>query len=91
MLSRDNTPGTWSIGFIVMEYIDAPDCDSGDVRLVGKAVQTLIDLPAPGSALGHVGGGGGSIVHSFFGEWSLVPKYKTVKDLNDHTNNVSVH
>ena len=56
---------TWTIGFIVMEYVDAPDCDSGDVLLVAKAVQTLIDLPAPGSTLGHVGGGGGSIVHSF--------------------------
>jgi hypothetical protein len=81
-------PRRYLIGYIVMEYIDAPDCDSGDVQLVAKAVQTLIDLPAPDAVLGHVGGG--SLVHPFFLDWIPILEYKTVKDLNDHINNVSV-
>jgi hypothetical protein len=31
-------------GYIVMEYIDAPDCDEGDEQLVAGAVQTLISI-----------------------------------------------
>src|SRR5260370_13803315 len=38
-----------TIGYIVMQFIDAAECDSGDVHQVVKAVQTLIDLPAPGA------------------------------------------
>ena len=46
------------IGYIAMEFIDGVDCDSNDVELVAKAVQTLISLKAPpASTLGHVGGG----------------------------------
>ena len=30
-----------------MEFIDGVDCDSNDVELVAKAVQTLIGLQAP--------------------------------------------
>ena len=73
-----------------MQFIDAPDCDSGDVDHVAKAVQTLIDLPAPSATLGHVGGdiGGESLVHSFL-DWIPVADYKSVQDLNDHINNVS--
>ncbi|EPQ50713.1 hypothetical protein GLOTRDRAFT_133815 [Gloeophyllum trabeum ATCC 11539] len=35
---------SFSIGYIVMEYIDTPDCDKSDVDIVAKAVQALIDL-----------------------------------------------
>ena len=35
----------YRIGYIVMEYIEAPDCDEGDVQLVAGAVQTLISIP----------------------------------------------
>ncbi|KAF8343681.1 hypothetical protein F5887DRAFT_886426 [Amanita rubescens] len=75
-----------TIGYIAMQFIDAPDCDSGDVGEVAKAVQTLIDLPAPGATLGHIGGE--SIVHSFFPDWIPVADYKSVQDLNDHINNI---
>ena len=75
------------IGYIVMQFIDAAECDSSDVHEVAKAVQTLIDLPAPGATLGHIGGE--SIVHSFFPDWIPVADYKSVQDLNDHINNVS--
>jgi len=35
-----------TIGYIVMQYIDAVDCNTGDVELVAAAVQTLISVPA---------------------------------------------
>jgi hypothetical protein len=68
----------YPIGYIAMEFIDGVDCDSNDVELVAKAVQTLIGLKAPpASALGHVGGGTRSIVHSFFLEWLPNAEYKS--------------
>ena len=47
------------IGYIVMEHLDAPDCDEGDDQLVARTVQTLISVTGPGSksAPGPVGGG----------------------------------
>lgn len=56
----------WTIGYIVMEYIEAPDCteEDEDVKLVAQAVQTLISIRGPSSAPGPVGGG--VIVHNFF-------------------------
>ena len=53
-----------TIGYIAMQFIDGVDCDSDDVDIVARAVQTLISLRAPDSTLGHIGGS--SIVHSFF-------------------------
>jgi hypothetical protein len=38
--SRDNSDCV--IGYIIMQYIDAPDCGKGDHQLVARAVQTLI-------------------------------------------------
>jgi hypothetical protein len=40
----------YTMGYIVMEYIDAPDCTETNVGLVAHAVQTLISLKAPSSA-----------------------------------------
>ena len=77
------------IGYIAMQYIEGADCDSGDVDLVAKAVQTLIGVQAPSRTLGHVGGG--AIVHSFFLDWIPVADYKSVEDLEAHINNVSAH
>lgn len=49
------------------EYIDGIDCDSNNIDLTVKAVQVLIGLRAPPTAmLGHIGGSMRSIVHSSF-------------------------
>ena len=69
----------WSIGYIAMQFIDGADCDSDDVEIVAKAVQTLISLRAPSSTLGHIGDN--SIVHSFFLDWIPIADYKSVQDL----------
>jgi len=79
------------IGYIAMEFIDGVDCDSNDVELVAKAVQTLIGLQAPpASTLGHVGGGTRSIVHSFFPDWLPNAEYKADRDFYAHIKKVSV-
>ena len=36
-----------SIGHIIMEYINTPDCDANDSGLAANTVQTLISLKAP--------------------------------------------
>jgi hypothetical protein len=54
----------WNIGYIAMEYIDAPDCTKRDVELVARAIQTLISIKGPISAPGPVGRG--PVVHNFF-------------------------
>ena len=46
-----------SIGHIIMEYIDAPDCDANDSGLAANAIQTLIGVKAQDAAPGPVGGG----------------------------------
>jgi hypothetical protein len=83
--SRDN-PG-YPIGYIVMEYIDAPDCDEGDDQLVAKAM--LISITGPNSAPGPVGGG--RVIHNFFMEWTSPITYDTVEELQQHVNGVSEH
>lgn len=81
---------TWPIGFIVMEYIDAPYCTRKDVKLVAPAVQTLISVRGPNSAPGHVGGG--PVVHTFFVDDQTSPfRYETVYELEQHVNGVSEH
>jgi hypothetical protein len=55
--SRDTSKSNWAIGYIVMQYIDAPDCGEGDHQLVATAVPTLIGLKGPSSAPGPVSGG----------------------------------
>jgi len=76
----------YTFGTIAMQYIEGADCDSGDVDIVAKAVQTLINIRTSSLTLGHVGGG--YIVHSFFLEWIPVADYKSVEDLNAHINNI---
>jgi hypothetical protein len=76
-------------GYIVMEYIDAPDCDQGDDQLVARAVQALISIPGPNSAPGPIGGG--LIFHNFFMEWKAPIIYDTVEELQQHMNGVSGH
>jgi len=75
-----------TIGYIAMQYIEGVDCNSGDVDLVAKAVQTLIGLRAPSLTPGHMGGG--AVVHSFFLDWIPVADYKSVEDLDAHINNI---
>ncbi|KAG8964190.1 hypothetical protein FRC00_003536 [Tulasnella sp. 408] len=76
-----------SIGYIVMEFIDAPDCTSGDVKLVARAVQKLISVRGPSSAPGHVGGG--PAVHTFFVDDRTAPfPYETVQELEQHVNGI---
>jgi hypothetical protein len=79
----------YPIGYIVMEYIDAPDCDEGDDQLVARAVQTLICIQGPSSAPGPVGGG--RVIHNFSTEWTSAITYYTVKKLQEHMNGVSEH
>ncbi|KAJ7293904.1 hypothetical protein C8J57DRAFT_1041333 [Mycena rebaudengoi] len=74
-------------GYIVMEYIDAPDCTKKDVKLIARAVQTLIGVRGPSSIPGHVGGG--FVVHNFFlDEWKPPFKYNTVNELEQHINGI---
>ncbi|KDQ11103.1 hypothetical protein BOTBODRAFT_114818 [Botryobasidium botryosum FD-172 SS1] len=81
------TTTSWSIGYIVMEYVDAPDCTLEDFRLVAQAVQTLISVRGPSSAPGHVGGG--LVVHNFFVYDETSPFiYKTVDELESHVNGI---
>lgn len=78
---------TWPIGYIIMEYIDAPDCTKKDVKCVAQAVQTLISVRGPSLAPGHVNGG--PIVHTFFlDEWTSPYRYETVDELEQHVNGV---
>ncbi|KAG8955869.1 hypothetical protein FRC04_006316 [Tulasnella sp. 424] len=77
----------WPIGYIVMEYIDAPDCTNRDVKLVAQAVQTLISVRGPSSAPGPVGGG--PVVHWFFVDERTSPfTYETVEELQQHINGI---
>ena len=78
----------WPIRFIVMEYLDAPDCTRKDVRLVVHAVQMLISVRGPSSAPGHVGGG--RVVHTFLVDDRMSPyRYETVDELEQDVNGVS--
>ncbi|KAF8961430.1 hypothetical protein BDZ97DRAFT_1829241 [Flammula alnicola] len=81
------TTPDWPVGFIVMEYINAPDCTKKDVKLVAQVVQTLISVRGPSSAPGHVGGG--PVVHNFFvDDWTPPFRYKTVDELEQHINGI---
>ncbi|KAG8934471.1 hypothetical protein FRC01_002539 [Tulasnella sp. 417] len=76
----------FEIGYIVMQYIDLPDCIESDVELVAKAVNRLMSVPAPSSAPGPVGGG--PAVHIFFFGWDSRITYKTVQELEEHVNRI---
>lgn len=80
---------TWTTGYIVMEYIDAPNCIFEDYEMVAQAVQTLISVRGPSSAPGHVGGG--RVAHGFFVDGVSPIRYKTTEDLQSHVNGVSDH
>ena len=45
---REDT-SVWTTGYIVMRYIDAPDCGERDHQLVTRVVQTLISVKGPSS------------------------------------------
>jgi hypothetical protein len=75
--SRDGS--YWPIGYIIMQYIDTPDCGERDYQLVARAVQTLIGVKGPSSSPGPVGGG--SIIHNFFLDWTSPITYETVDEL----------
>ncbi|KDQ17197.1 hypothetical protein BOTBODRAFT_64232 [Botryobasidium botryosum FD-172 SS1] len=78
---------TRGIGFIVMEFVDAPDCTSRDAKLVAPAVKKLISIRGPSPAPGHVGGG--HVVHTFFVDDRTAPfPYETVKELEEHINGI---
>ncbi|KDQ12843.1 hypothetical protein BOTBODRAFT_175989 [Botryobasidium botryosum FD-172 SS1] len=78
---------TRGIGYIVMEFIDAPDCTSRDVKLVAQAIKKLISIRGPSLAPGHVGGG--HAVHTFFVDDRTAPfPYETVKELEEHVNGI---
>jgi hypothetical protein len=80
-------PGCWPIGYIIMEYIAAPNCKDSDYKRVAQAVNALIRVKAPSSVPGPFGGG--PVVHSFFDDWGESGiKYKTSKELQDHVNGV---
>jgi hypothetical protein len=85
--SRDTSNS--AIGYIVMQYIDAPGCGEGDHQLVARAVQTLIGVEGPSSAPGPVGGG--PVIHSFFLDGESPITYETVDELQQHINGVSEH
>jgi hypothetical protein len=55
-----------TIGYIIMDYIAAPDCKNSNYERVAQAVDTLIHIEAPSSVPGHFGGG--AAVHSLFFE-----------------------
>ncbi|KAK0496098.1 hypothetical protein EDD18DRAFT_1463254 [Armillaria luteobubalina] len=77
----------YCIGYIVMEYIDAPDCDKSDYQLVSGAVEKLISIPGPTSVPGPIGGG--HVIHAFFIDgWTSPIAYDTVDDLQEHVNGV---
>ena len=76
-----------NIGYIVMEYIDLPDCDENDIKLVAKAMNRLIKLESPSSAPGPMGGG--EAVNAFFPYWDSGLTYKSVRELEEHINLVS--
>ena len=76
-------------GYIVMEYVDAPDCTVEDFKSVAQAVQALISVRGPNSAPGHVGGG--PLIHNFFAVDETSPfVYETVDELERHVNGVNV-
>ncbi|KIY44911.1 hypothetical protein FISHEDRAFT_77130 [Fistulina hepatica ATCC 64428] len=76
----------FKMGHIVMQHIDAPDCEESDVELVAKAVEWLICLKAPSFAPGPAGGG--PVVHTFFYDWVSRITYNTVEELEDHVNGI---
>ncbi|KAI0277196.1 hypothetical protein BGY98DRAFT_1177311 [Russula aff. rugulosa BPL654] len=65
------------IGYIVMQYIDAPDCGEGDYQLVARG---------PSSVPGPVGGGW--VIHNFFVDWTSEITYETVDELRQHINGI---
>ena len=77
------------IGYIIIEYMAAPDCKSREYKRVAQAVVTLIRIEAPSSVPGPIDGG--EVVHEFFVGWESDLKYDTSKELQDHVNRVSKH
>ncbi|KAK0218736.1 hypothetical protein IW262DRAFT_1052340 [Armillaria fumosa] len=68
-----------TVGYIIMEYIDAPDC-----KWVARAMDTLIHIEAPSTVPGHIDDG--VAIHSMFSEWASVIKHESSKKLQDHVN-----
>jgi hypothetical protein len=85
--SRDTSD--CAFGYIVTQYINAPDCGEGDHRLVAIAVQTLINVEGPSSAPRPVGGG--RAIRNFFVDWTSAITCNTVDELQQHVNGTSEH
>jgi len=77
--SRDTSD--FAIGYIIMQYIDAPDCGAGDHQLVARV---LISVKGPSSAPGPIGGG--CVIHNFFVDWTSAIMYETVDEFQQHIN-----
>jgi len=76
-----------TLGYIVMEYISAPDCTKRDYKRVARAVDALIHIKAPsGAAPGAIGGG--PVIHNVFFNWESEVRYETSKELQDHLNRI---
>ncbi|KAF8265623.1 hypothetical protein EI94DRAFT_1735291 [Lactarius quietus] len=73
-----STTPAWDIGYIIMEYIDAPDSTLQDVRLVVKAVQKLTSIRGP-------------VMHNFFVDDISPFLYKDVNELQSHVNGILRH
>jgi hypothetical protein len=70
---------------IIMEYIKGKPVSSGQ-QVADAVAQLLSILPPEGSCPGPVGGG--IVKHPFFKEAVACEVYKSVRDLQDHINNV---
>jgi len=80
---------TWNdCGFIVSKYIYRQECDNSDDALIVTAVMALITIPSPNLKPGPVRGG--LIEHPFFYNRTSSIQYKSIEDLEDHVNGVSV-
>ncbi|KAG8800094.1 hypothetical protein FRC17_006963 [Serendipita sp. 399] len=73
-------------GYIVMEHVGDEDCSGDDCDVVADAVQRLRSIPCPSTSPGPVGGG--LLVHRFFSDHVCDVQYNTVKDLQQHINNI---
>jgi hypothetical protein len=78
-----------AFGYIIMEYINGPECDVSDAPQVAAAVECLIRVKGPTTAPGPVGGG--PITHRFFVEWKSPVTYNTVQVLEKHVNGVRMY
>ncbi|KAG8812446.1 hypothetical protein FRC17_002032 [Serendipita sp. 399] len=73
-------------GYTVMEHVGDEDSTEDDCDTVADAVQRLRSIPSPTTSPGPVGGG--ILVHRFFSDHLCDVQYNSVKDLQQHINNI---